>query len=395
MDPRPSAIGGYEDWPDFVRNSRTFHLGAAGRAFIPGIRQAAGTGGLPETGEVARYALAALGVPDLPPDPPRVERGQAFLVEGVRVTPLQWELPFGPSTSAFLLTPDEPAEVLPGVLWMHCHGGNKWLGAERLIDLGARNTPEAVAYRRRLYEGRAVASDLARTGMAVLVHDPFGWGSRRFLLEPAPRRTAEAVEAQRSQWAASGHVPSAAELYNAAAAEHENTVAKAAGLLGTSFGGMVAYDDLAALAVLRSLPGVDPLSVGTAGFSGGGGRALTLAALDTDLRACAVTGMMTTVSALFPAYLDAHSWLLATPGLAAAVDLPDLWAFAGAELLVQYAREDELFPLEGMQGADDRLLELSRRHAAGYTGSWHPGGHVMTTAMQAEVTAFLHRSLAV
>jgi dienelactone hydrolase len=229
--------------------------------------------------------------------------------------------------------------------------------------------------------------------MAVLVHDPFGWGSRRFLLDPAPRRTAEAVEAQRSQWATSGHAPSAAELYNAAAAEHENTVAKAAGLLGTSFGGMVAYDDLAALAVLRSLPGVDRESVGTAGFSGGGGRALTLAALAPDVRACAVTGMMTTISALFPAYLDAHSWLLATPGLAAAVDLPDLWALAGAELLVQYAREDELFPLDGMRGADGRLQELSQRHSAGYTGSWYPGGHVMTAAMQDEVSAFLQRSL--
>ena len=36
------------------------------------------------------------------------------------------------------------------------------------------------------------------------------------------------------------------DLYNAAAAIHEDTVAKAAGLLGTSFAGMVAHDDLAA-----------------------------------------------------------------------------------------------------------------------------------------------------
>jgi dienelactone hydrolase len=76
------------------------------------------------------------------------------------------------------------------------------------------------------------------------------------------------VEARKSQWREDGVVPSDAEVYNAAAGFHEDTVAKAAGLLGTSLAGMVAHDDLAALEVLGSLPGVDPERLGCIGFSG-------------------------------------------------------------------------------------------------------------------------------
>jgi dienelactone hydrolase len=366
MDSRPSAIGGYEDWPAFVRQSRPGPSGTADSSLA-----------------------LMLGVPALPQQLPSVQRGRASLVDGILVTPLRWQLPYGPPTSAFLVTPEQQPQAAPGVLWMHCHGGEKWLGAERLVDLGSESSAEAAALRGNLYEGRAVANELARTGMAVLVHDPFSWGSRRFDLDPAPRRAAAAAEAQRSLWAVKGHAPSAAELYNAAAAEHENTVAKVSGMLGTSYAGMVAYDDLVALAVLRSLPEVDATSVGAGGFSGGGGRALTLAALDAGVRACVVTCMMTTVEQLFPAYLDAHSWLHATPGLAAVFDQPDVWALSEAELLVQFAREDDLFPLAGMQDADDRLQHLSRSHPSGYRGSWHSGGHVMTAAMQEEAFAFL------
>ena len=61
-------------------------------------------------------------------------------------------------------------------------------------------------------------------------------------------------------------------------------MAKAAGVLGTSFAGMVAHDDLAALRVLAGLPGVDAGRLGTIGFSGGGGRSLMLAALSPLVR---------------------------------------------------------------------------------------------------------------
>jgi dienelactone hydrolase len=192
-------------------------------------------------------------------------------------------------------------------------------------------------------------------------------------------------------------VPSQADDYNAAAGFHEETVAKTAGLLGTSLAGMVAHDDLAALDVLAHLPGVDPDRLGCLGFSGGGGRSLALTALSPRIRASVVTCMMTTFRSLLPAYLDAHSWLLQTPGLWKLGDWPELTARSNASFLVQYALADELFPEEGMREAH-RILEslhnTSQGTATPYRGSFWPGGHVFTAAMQEEAMAFLAATLA-
>ena len=110
--------------------------------------------------------------------------------------------------------------------------------------------PSAAAARAGHYDGRALATEVARRGFAVLAHDTFAWGSRRFDLSVPPWRTASALEARQAQWREDGVVPSDADLYNAAAGFHEDTVAKTAGLLGTSLAGMVAHDDLAALEIL-------------------------------------------------------------------------------------------------------------------------------------------------
>jgi dienelactone hydrolase len=200
------------------------------------------------------------------------------------------------------------------------------------------------------------------------------------------------LEARHAEWREAGVVPSEAEAYDAAANVHEDTLAKAAGLLGTSFAGMVAHDDLAALEVLASLPVVDPGRLGCLGFSGGGGRSLLLAALSPKIRSYVVTCMMTTFESLLPAYLDAHSWLLQTPGLWNLCDWPELSALPSAEnFLVQYATADELFPEAGMQDADSALRSL---HPSGsYRGSFWPGGHAFTPGMQSEAAAFLLAAL--
>jgi len=297
---------------------------------------------------------------------------------------------------------------LPGLLALHCHGGIKAYGAQRLVSF-PRNpedydggTSAAVAsgsashalppldVRAKLYSGRALATWLAQQGFAVLTHDAFMWGSRSFGLEPLPWRAASAVSGQQALWREAGVEPSAAEQYNAAAAAHEETVAKAATLMGTTVAGTVAHDDLAALGVLASLPGVDADRLGCLGFSGGGGRALVLAALSPLIRSYVVTCMMTTFASLLPAYLDAHSWLLHTPGLAKLGDWPDLAARSTAKVLVQYGLADQLFPEQGMRDAHNRLLE---HMPARYTGSFWQEPHVFTPAMQDEAAAFLTAAL--
>lgn len=294
--------------------------------------------------------------------------------DGVAVTELSWQTGFGPPTQAWLVLPSpRPAGALPGILALHCHAGIKSVGAERLITTA---TPVAERLRQECYGGSALAERLARAGFAVLAHDAFAWGSRRFQLTPAPWRLRDLKPAD----------------YDAAAALHESTVAKFAGVMGTSFAGAVAHDDLTALDILAGLPYVD--SLGVIGFSGGGGRAAVLTALDPRVRASVIACMMSTVDDLYPAYLDAHSWLLATPGIGHGRDWPDI-AFARGEhaQLVLYAADDALFPPEGMARADAVLRQRFAKAVGTYHGITVPGPHRFDGPMQEQAVDFLTTSL--
>ncbi len=366
--PRPSAIAGYDDWPAYVQQHPRYQ------------------GATPAAQELAD----ALGVPGAQQRPEVTVHWQETY-DGVTTSQLSWQLGFGPRTTGWLIKPAGVPGPLPGVLALHCHGGNKFGGADRLVEL-PESHPSAENARAGHYDGRALATEVARQGFAVLAHDTFAWGSRRFDLSVPPWRTAAALEARQAQWREDGVVPSDADEYNAAAAFHEETVAKTAGLLGTSLAGMVAHDDLAGLEVLAGLPDVDQDRLGCIGFSGGGGRSLALAALSPRIRSYVVTCMMTTFQSLLPAHLDAHSWLLQTPGLWRLGDWPELTARSGARgLLVQFALADELFPETGMRDAHCTLESLHR--PGSYTGSFWPGGHVFTADMQEEALDFLSGTL--
>jgi dienelactone hydrolase len=327
-----------------------------------------------------------------PPDPPTVFDEGRKHVAGVLVRRLRWSVGYGPDTSAWLLRPAGVRRSLPGVLGMHCHGGVRSVGAEQLVDLGADPSPRAVWLRDAYYSGRAPANELARRGYAVLVHDTFSWGSRRFDLSRPTPRLAALLESQSALWRQQGIRPTDDERFDLASALHEDTVAKAAGALGQTFAGAALNDDLVAFSVLAAERGTDPGRLGTFGFSGGGGRSLLLAALDRRVTACVVSCMMATFGSLVPHELDTHSWLLHVPGLWSLMDWPELTGLARARFLVQYRIDDELFPRAGMEAAHDQLRRL---HAGTmrYRGSFAPGGHAFDAAMQDEAWAFLAEAL--
>ena len=92
--------------------------------------------------------------------------------------------------------------------------------------------------------------------------------------------------------------------------------------------------------------------IGTAGFSGGGGRALILAALTLDVRACVISCMVIIFEALFPDHFDHHSWLLNTPSLVQVFEWPELITLnPECGYLVEFADTDPLFSRIGMQDA--------------------------------------------
>ena len=367
--PRPNPIAGYEDWPTAVRSAEPYV-------------------GVDEAGTALGRVLGLRRTHDSP----AVRDEGSQRLDGVLIRRLRWSVGYGPDTSAWLLSPAGVHRSLPGVLGMHSHGGVRSVGAEELIDLGADSSPRAAWLRDLYFSGRAPANELARRGHAVLVHDTFSWGSRRFdLSRPTPRLGA-LLAAQEALWQQQAVCPTEDERFDLASALHEDTLAKAAGTLGQTFAGAVLADDLVALGVLAAEGGTDPAHLGTFGFSGGGGRSLLLAALDHRVTACVVSCMMATFASLVPTDLDTHSWLLHVPGLWSLSDWPDLTAMGRARFLVQYRTDDELFPHAGMQQAHDRL---SRLHAGSlrYRGSFTPGGHAFDAAMQDEAWAFLAEAL--
>ncbi|MEV0622403.1 hypothetical protein AB0I81_54440 [Nonomuraea sp. NPDC050404] len=281
--------------------------------------------------ELRVAAREAIGVLDLVASGVRVERtwtdGDLYGEE------LSWSVGFGPRTHAYLLRPRDAAGPLPGVVALHCHAGMKFVGKEKIADGPEEPSQEVRRLREEIYGGRAFANALARRGFAVLAHDVFVWGSRRFPL---------GVEEPDS--------------YDAAARDHEHIVAKHCAALGTSFAGVVAGEDLAAAAYLRSRPDVG--AVGCAGLSGGGLRAALLGAFDPRVEAVVVAAMASSFRDMLGGHVEKHTWMLWPPGLPRLGDYPDLIAARAPQpLMVQYALRDALFPEEGMRRAHAMIGE--------------------------------------
>lgn len=361
-----SAIPGYENW----------------------LAHASSTPAFAATDASAQALADVLGLRSKPAPPP-IRRGETSVRDGLAITPLRWRMPYGPETQAWELRPAESAAqaseagargagavsgLLPGILALHPHGGRRSTGAAQLIDFGGEN-PDALANR------------IARAGFVVLAHDTFSWASRRFDLSSPPPKLARTREALLALWDSEGHVPSENEVFDAVSSAHEDLVAKTAGLLGQTFAGMVVADDLVAADVLAGLPGVDTRRLGAIGFSGGGGRAHLLGALDDRIGAVVVACMMATFASLVPDYIETHSWLLHSPGLPQLCDWPDVARIGAArELLVLYGERDPLFPPDGMRAAHDALGSYP-----GYEGRFFDVGHEFTAEMLDAATSFFTR----
>lgn len=349
---------GYDDWPTHALAASPF---VAGGGNAQRLADVLGLRSRPETPEVVR-------------DEP-IEHGD------VVITPLRWRMPYGPETQAWEVraagaAASDPAGATggnaPGILALHSHGGRRSVGANALIDFGGEN-PDAIANR------------LAREGFVVLAHDAFSWASRRFDLSVLTPKLAVTRDAVLALWASEGRTWTDDELFDAVSNAHEELLAKVAGSLGQTFAGMVVADDLVALDVLAGLPGVDASRLATIGFSGGGGRAHLLGALDDRLGAVVVGGMMATFASMMPAYIEAHSWLLHSPGLWQVTDWPDVARIGGdRELLALYGERDPLFPLDGMRDAHASLSELP-----GYVGRFFDAGHEFTPGMKDVAASFL------
>jgi dienelactone hydrolase len=327
--------------------------------------------------------------------PRGVRQEGAWEADGVAGEALSWSVGYGPRTEAWLLRPAGVKRPLPGLVALHDHGHFKFLGKEKIADGPGGAASALEPFRRRYYEGRAFANALAREGFAVLVHDVFLWGSRRFPLDTMPDMERSLASVVGGLLGPEAGDPQTAG-YNGAACLHEHLVAKYCTVLGTSFSALVAYEDRVAHAFLRGREDVIPERVGCIGLSGGGCRAALLRATTDHLAACVIVGMMSTYAGLLDHDVAEHTWMLFPPGLSAQGDWPDLAACgAPAPLLVQYLLDDPLFTVAGMRAADRRI---AAHYAAAdardsYRGEFHPGPHRFDLHMQASAFAWLKEHL--
>ena len=323
--------------------------------------------------------------------------GRRWSTDGVDGEAVSWSVGFGPRTEAIFLKPAGVAGPLPGVLALHDHGYYKYFGKEKIADGPDGPVPELAAFRSTYYEGRAFANALARQGFAVLVPDMFLWGSRRFPLDVMPEID-RALAEDTGRLLAQDRADPAVARYNGAAYNHEHHIAKYCILLGTSFAGVVAYEDRVALNYLKSRPEVNPGRTGCIGLSGGGSRAALLRATSEDLAATVIAGMMCTYEELLDRCIAPHTWMFFPHGWGSHGDWPDLAASgAPAPLLVQYLLDDPLFTVKGMRDADAKMAAAYANVAAwqAYTGTFYPGPHRFDIAMQEQAFAWLAQHLGI
>jgi dienelactone hydrolase len=282
------------------------------------------------------------------------------------------------------------------VLALHDHSGFKFYGKEKIADGSAPPEDWLVNFRRPYYGG-AWVNALAKEGFAVLVHDVFLWGSRKFPLEVMQSMiTSHQPEADRVRARQASGFPDEVIEYDYLAGHHEHWVSKYCNVLGTSLPGVVCHEDRIALNYLASRPDVDPNRLGCLGLSGGGNRAGLLRATASNLKAAGIAGLMTTYAELLDHNMS-HTWMLFPFGWSRYGDWPDLVACqAPAPLLVQYALDDTLFTVAGMQAAHARLAAHynSTGHPEAYTGQFYPGPHRFDLEMQAAAFAWLKAALA-
>jgi len=371
-------LGIFSDWVDEARRQGPLYpVAAPGRETRARLREVLGFCNGPET---------PLGV--------RVEK--QWEKDGLSGEEISWSVGYGPRTHAWLLKSAAATGPLPGVVALHDHGGFKFFGKEKIAE-GPEDAPAVMrAFRTTYYGGRAWANALAREGFAVLIHDTFLWGTRRFPLETMSERILGLTQASQSAWWPNESAPFEMAQYNAAAGHHEHLVEKYCNLLGTTLAGVVSHEDRIALNYLLSRPEVDPRRVGCCGLSGGGNRSTLLLATHDNIAAAVIVGLMCTYEGLLDHNVANHTWMFFPNGWARRGDWPDIAASrAPLPLLVQYDNEDNLFTPAGMRAAHKRLAGhyASAGRSDAYTGQFYPGPHKFDLEMQTAAFGWLKAQL--
>ena len=312
---------------------------------------------------------------------PKVTIHQTLIYDGLICEEISYQLPYGNPTKAVILKPQNATGKLPAILGLHCHGGNKFLGLDKITKTRDDVPSYINDHHATYYEGKAWANEVAKRGYIVMVHDAFAFGSRRVMLEDVPE--------DRRGGISDFSMDTIEEInaYNSWASDHEHILAKSLFSAGTTWPAVFLAEDQLALSILASREDVDQERLGCAGLSGGGLRTVMLGGLDPRISCAVCVGFMTTWTDFLMYKSFTHTWMSYVPILPKELDFPEILGLrAPLPTLVLNDTEDNLFTLSEMKKADEILQEVFKKADASekYRCSFHPGPHKFDLAMQKE-----------
>lgn len=291
---------------------------------------------------------------------------------------------------ALLLAPTKGKGPYPGVVALHDHGGYFFHGKEKVVELN-REHPALTAFKRQYYGGRSYADELARRGFVVLAIDAFYWGERRLQFEQIP---ADLQAQLKNLDAGQAEYVTAMNRY---LRERVNELNSTLALCGTTWLGIMNYDDRRSVDLLASLPEVDSGRLACVGLSIGGYRATYLTGMDPRIKASVIAGWMTSLPTTLDLPYNVAAGLPDAASLHASLDHPDVATLAAPDcaILVQNCGRDRLFTRAGMEQAADKIRmvyrDLGRPERFGV--KFYDVPHQFNIEMQEDAFAWLEKWL--
>ena len=291
---------------------------------------------------------------------------------------------------AYLLVPTTGRGPYPAVVALHDHGGWFVHGKEKLVRMDGEHAA-LTGFREQYYGGRAWADELAQKGFVVIVPDAFYWGERRLQYNRPP----EALQTRLA-----GLDPVTKEYVvamNSFLREQAAVLQTWLAFAGTTWMGIVNYDDRRCVDVLVSLPEVDRNRIGCAGLSGGGYRATYMTGMEPRLKVSVIVGWMTSLPTTWDISYTVHSSLFDAFSAHANLDHPDIASLGapGCALFVQNCAQDRLFTRAGMDAAAGKIgaVYAALGRADRYQYKYYDVPHQFNVAMQEDAFAWLEKWL--
>lgn len=282
----------------------------------------------------------------------------------------------------------------PAVIALHDHGAFYYFGMEKVMDAEPDEPLCLTEFRRVAYSGRGYASELARRGYLVLVIDGYFFGSQRLkpeMLSP------EVLKSLGDPFIGLKEGSDAyIRAFNQACREFEALLVKHIFFAGTTWPGILLYDDRRSMDYLLSRDDVDAAHIGCVGLSIGGFRAAFLAGLDERVHASVVAGWLPNAESLLFNRLINHTYMVYVPLLTRYMDIPDVVSLAAPNaLMVQQCANDHLFDLEGMKKANEHIADVYRKvgYPDRFRGLFYDNDHEFNMRMQEDAFAWLDAHL--